>query len=131
MLCSICHREFHFGIEHNLNNCQRFDENYNDYKKYKSKLGDDPCPICNNLKKVDKKFCSPSCKSKNREKITWPSDEILSEMVWKTPTTKIAQLLGVSDKAVEKRIEKLGLSKPPRGYWQKMAPVLGIEPSIH
>jgi biotin operon repressor len=36
--------------------------------------------------------------------------------------------LGVSDKAVEKHIKKLGLTKPPRGYWMKMVAAVGIEP---
>ena len=35
------------------------------------------------------------------------------------PTTSIAKDLGVSDKAVEKHVKKLGLTKPPRGYWVK------------
>lgn len=53
------------------------------------------------------------------EKITWPTKEELEKMIWEMSTIKIASQLGVSDKAVEKRCRKLGVSKPPRGYWAK------------
>ena len=49
-------------------------------------------------------------------------------MLWLKPTSKIAEELHISDKAVEKHVKKLGLTKPPRGYWQKMAAMVGIEP---
>ena len=45
--------------------------------------------------------------------------EELRQMVWEIPTTQIASLYGVSDKAVEKRCRALGISKPPRGYWTR------------
>jgi hypothetical protein len=45
--------------------------------------------------------------------------EELRQLVWEIPTTQIANLYGVSDKAVEKRCRALGISKPPRGYWAK------------
>lgn len=50
-------------------------------------------------------------------KISWPPASELQEMLWSSPTSTIAKSLGVSDKAIEKRAKKLGLSKPPRGYW--------------
>jgi 5-methylcytosine-specific restriction endonuclease McrA len=56
-----------------------------------------------------------------KAKISWPSDEELHDLVWSTATTKVAAMLGVSDKAVEKRLRKLHLSKPPRGYWALIA----------
>jgi hypothetical protein len=43
--------------------------------------------------------------------------EELQELVWQMPTTEIAKLYGVSDKAIEKRCKLLGVDKPPRGYW--------------
>ena len=52
-------------------------------------------------------------------KIQWPPKEELEKLLWEKPTTYIAKELGVSDKAVEKHIKKLGLTKPPRGYWVK------------
>ncbi len=54
-------------------------------------------------------------------KIEWPTAEDLFKLIWEKPTTHIAKTLGVSDKAIEKHIKKLGLTKPPRGYWSKIA----------
>jgi len=45
--------------------------------------------------------------------------EELQKIVWEMPSTQIAAMYGVSDKAVEKRCKKLGIEKPPRGYWAK------------
>ena len=55
----------------------------------------------------------------SKTKIEWPSKEELEKILWEKPTTYIAKDLGVSDKAVEKHVKKLGLTKPPRGYWAK------------
>ena len=55
----------------------------------------------------------------SKTKIEWPPKEELEKLLWEKPTTYIAKELGVSDKAVEKHIKKLGLTKPPRGYWVK------------
>lgn len=65
------------------------------------------------------RFCSDRCvrDSKKRFDVT---SERLNELLWKYPTTHIAKMFGVSDKAIEKRAKKLGLTKPPRGYWAKL-----------
>lgn len=55
----------------------------------------------------------------NKRKVAWPSKEQLEKLVWEKSTVKIAQELGVSDKAVEKWCKKYCISKPPRGYWAK------------
>lgn len=52
--------------------------------------------------------------------IKWIDSEELRNLVWEKPTTEIAKMLGVSDKAVEKRCKKLGIPKPPRGYWGRL-----------
>ena len=44
----------------------------------------------------------------------------LERLVWEMPTTKVAELFGVSDVAVGKRCKKHGIKKPPRGYWAKI-----------
>ena len=49
-----------------------------------------------------------------------PTKEELEKLIWELPTIKIANLYNVSDKAIEKRCKKLGISKPPRGYWTKL-----------
>lgn len=45
--------------------------------------------------------------------------EELEKLVWKMPSTKIARKFGVSGSAIVKRCKKLGIKKPPRGYWTK------------
>jgi hypothetical protein len=45
--------------------------------------------------------------------------EELRQLVWEIPTTQIACLYGVSDKAIEKRCRELGISQPARGYWTR------------
>lgn len=74
-----------------------------------------------NIPKVRKKVI-------RKPKIDWPSKETLEKLLWKKPTVSIAKDLNVSDKAVEKHIKKLGLSKPPRGYWTKMIRQQGSAP---
>lgn len=66
-----------------------------------------------------KKFCSNLCASLHSRKFEVSSDE-LGILLWEYPTVHIAKMFGVSDKAIEKRAKKLGLSKPPRGYWAKL-----------
>ena len=51
--------------------------------------------------------------------VNWPAPHDLQTLLWSKPTREIANSLGVSDKAVEKHAKKHGLTKPPRGYWQK------------
>jgi hypothetical protein len=43
----------------------------------------------------------------------------LTKLVWSKPTVSVAEQLGVSDKAIEKRCKRLGVSKPPVGFWAK------------
>lgn len=97
------------------------------------------CPNChtqtttfsgrNRRKYLEASFCecgakkcpvSSTCKRcrKVNTKISWPSKEELKILLWEKATTQIAKELGVSDTAVSHYAKKLGLSKPPRGYWQ-------------
>ncbi len=47
-----------------------------------------------------------------------PEDLLLA--VWSEPVTSVAASFDVSDKAIEKRCKRLGVIKPPRGYWAKI-----------
>ena len=47
--------------------------------------------------------------------------EQLYELVWSHPGTKVAAQLGVSDVAIAKRFRVLGVPRPERGYWAKLA----------
>jgi len=59
-----------------------------------------------------------------------PPKEILQDLIWKYPTTKIAKMYSVSDKAVEKWCKKYNLSKPPRGYWAKQYSISGRQKDV-
>lgn len=52
----------------------------------------------------------------------WPpkTNEELLELVWSKSTVQIAQEFGVSDAAIAKRCKKVGVEKPPRGFWAKV-----------
>ena len=65
------------------------------------------------------KFCSRKCAGNYYKKLRI-SKELLESLVWKMPTVKVADMLGVSDVAIGKRCKLLGISKPPRGYWRKV-----------
>ncbi len=66
-----------------------------------------------------RKTCSPLCSQLSRRKFD-PDPAELEELVWEMPTTKVAELFGVSDKAVSKRCKLYAIEKPPRGYWAKI-----------
>lgn len=62
-------------------------------------------------------YCSLVCAS---SKVEMPSKTDLEKLIWQMPTTKVAQQFGISDVAVGKWCKKLGIEKPPRGYWTGM-----------
>lgn len=57
-------------------------------------------------------------KQPNKSKIEITKEQLLA-MIWEIPTEQIGKLFGVSGKAIEKRCKRLGIEKPPRGYWAK------------
>jgi len=52
------------------------------------------------------------------EKESYTRTEIY-EMLWVEATTKVAQLLGMSDVGLGKWCKSYGVPKPPKGYWAK------------
>lgn len=77
-----------------------------------------PIDVTNAKKHENRKFCSQKCHRLSRR--LFEIDKIeLEKLLWTYPTTHISKMLGVSDKAIEKRAKLFGLSKPPRGYWNK------------
>ena len=85
---------------------------------------------CGQQIEADAKYCSVDCynkfytypgRSMGRLKLIIEEEkEELEKQVWLAPTSTLAIQYGVSDKAIEKRCKKLGIEKPPRGYWQKV-----------
>lgn len=97
LLCANCHSELH---EKEFTESRQND--FIDYQKILDKR---------QYNKVKQKTTKRVSKKPNRE--------ILVDLIWKHPTTHIANQYGVSDKAVEKWCKSYSISKPPRGYWQK------------
>jgi hypothetical protein len=94
------------------------------YLVYATRSVELKCPVCGNTFRV-----SPSHKDRRiydserfrhiaERRFDIQPDE-LRRLVWEMPTQQVAKLYGVSDKAIEKRCQALGISKPPRGYWAK------------
>lgn len=63
--------------------------------------------------------CSNLCRVKWQRHFEVTPEELLIA-VWSEPATAVARSFDVSDKAIEKRCRRLGVVKPPRGYWVKL-----------
>lgn len=59
----------------------------------------------------------PKVQKDRPNKINWPKKEVLHELVWSKPMTEIAKDLGVTDVAISKACGRMGVDRPPRGYW--------------
>lgn len=83
------------------------------------------CGECNNeysgYGKVCKNCYNDYKNIKIREKIIWPSNEELLELVWKHPMIKLSEILGVSDVTIKKRCLKHNICFPAKGYWLKLS----------
>lgn len=102
-------------------NCHSQTETFSGKRHRKDKV----CSGCGtNTSHHSHKLCK-SCfidNTKDRpdiEKIKWPSNDVLSSLVWDKPMVQIGKILGVSDVAVKKRCKKHNISVPPRGFWLK------------
>jgi len=92
----------------------------------KGKRGTRTCPSCKETftlsltSKRVQKYCSRACMTqKGVGRKFDPTKKELHELVWSAPTSHVAKLFGVSDVAIAKRCKRLGITKPPRGYWAK------------
>lgn len=101
LVCANCHREVHH--DHTLTKLRmKFITEKNASRKINEKL----CLFCNEKFKPKEskiKYCSTECFTASRVKINWPHD--LPELVEKSSKRAIAKQLGVSDKAVAKRLK--------------------------
>ena len=78
------------------------------------------CRSCNKLFTFNPKvnngiLCGIQCS----KKVTWPPNDVLQSMVLDRPSSEIAKELGCTDTIVSKYCKRVGIKKPPRGYWQK------------
>lgn len=76
------------------------------------------CRVCNDETKTSRQRCM-SCSRLASRKVTRPSKEDLQEMVWTTPSSKIAKGLGVADTVIGKWCREYRIEKPPKGYWAR------------
>lgn len=143
LLCANCHREIHYQIseakinqkisiiqekyKNNINQLLETEitENYIEKlnkKKNKSQsqkiLKKEHFCKCGNKRNKNSKKCLSCYRVEHANNI--PLQKDLEKLIWEKPTTHIAKDYGVSDKAVDKWCKKYNISKPPRGYWQKV-----------
>ena len=112
LLCANCHMEAHNQMEAKT-------EESKFWTPRQLSTVSNICEKCGGkkTKKASIRFCHNCMPIKT--KIVWPTKEELEKSVWKTPTSQLAKLLGVSDGAIGKRCKRLGIIKPGRGYWMK------------
>jgi hypothetical protein len=132
--CSNCHRLIHYNeinptekhlcnisleeVEILLKQCKQENGIQTENIKKPRKDYTKKIYMCQCGKSVSNK--AKTCRNCMKTKIVWPNKEELHNMVWKMPTLKVGEILGISDKAIEKRCKKYGIDKPPRGYWAKL-----------
>lgn len=63
-------------------------------------------------------------------KSSCPPKEVLEDLLWKYPSTKIAKMFSVSDKSISKWAHKYKLSKPGVGYWAKQTSISSAAKSV-
>jgi len=123
ILCPNCHSQTdNFGSKNRSYKIIKDDAKNipNDIKLVKKTIN----KICDYCKKdfqtkQNKKYCSTECDGLQKRKVIRPTKEELELLLWSKPTTHIASIYNVSDKAVAKWAKTYGIEKPERGYWTK------------
>lgn len=108
LVCSICHREAHHGMREIPADAIRFDEAYADYKTVERSMRLGTCPVCASSMRAGNVTCSLVCAGVKKNRADWARFD-LAEMVKTKSLVEIGKIVGVSDKAVSKRLKKLGL----------------------
>jgi hypothetical protein len=115
LVCRNCHGEIHYP-ECDIGDKSLTDNNFLNQVIESTGV----CPTCN-CQVYGTKFCSVNCAAIGTRVIKKrPSKEMLFDMLWTMPTTKIAKKYGITDTAVGKWAKSYGIEKPPRGYWAKI-----------
>jgi hypothetical protein len=95
-------------------NCHSQTETYGAPKNKFTKEKIKQCKKCGKefwYKNTRQKYCSVKCSNQNklytgREKIHWPSDDVLKQMIQESNYRQVSRKLGVSDNAIRKRLKK-------------------------
>lgn len=101
LLCATCHRERHQIPEL----VQQAKDYFANKKRPEPRFA--PCAHCGTEFKITPnktKFCSKQCVALSQRRINWPNN--LPELVANSSLSRVSQQLGVSDKAVKKRLVK-------------------------
>jgi len=75
--------------------------------------------FCSNEERIEKSRVGSSTKNDGHRKFEITKEE-LEQLVWEMPSTQIAKKFGVCDRVIKSRCDRLGITKPPRGYWAKV-----------
>jgi len=113
-LCPNCHRQKTIDIKEDVVKEKKEKKKQIEKLKYSNN-----CLDCGTIVDSGVVRCR-DCYHLSRLKIDWVSNEELTELVWKYPTSELSKMLGVSDVAISKRCKKYDISKPSRGYWAKI-----------
>ena len=130
LLCHNCHREEHVNLGSNVpaEFISQVIQNYESTRRTERpprKVKKPPTRTASKPKTnphhVPKPKREPKVKPpKKIREVKRPPRETLEKLLWELPSTKIAEMYNVSDKAVEKWAKYYSLTKPPRGYWAKL-----------
>jgi hypothetical protein len=102
LLCANCHRELHAKKTKLPKKIPKFID-LKEKRKIKTY-----CPVCNQLKKNYLITCSRSCAAKKSCTVSWEKYDLYDLHInQKLSNLKIANIVGVSDVAVIKRLKKL------------------------
>jgi hypothetical protein len=108
LLCCRCHREVHSEDAVLPEDYCRFDESFEKYESLASKKEIDSCPVCGNDKPKKQITCSVSCGGRHRYNVDWEKYD-LKKMNKTMTKTKMAEIIGVSQQAISKRMKKYDL----------------------
>jgi hypothetical protein len=81
------------------------------------------CPVCQQTFEVSPSLVgkrvnhSRECQASAARRFEVTPEALLLD-VWSHSTVQVGEKYEVSDKAIEKRCKRLGVPKPPRGYWR-------------
>lgn len=65
-------------------------------------------------------MCCKKCKLESPSyKIQWPTNEILSDLIWKFPLSHVGKQLSCSSNAIKDYCESKKIKLPEQGYWQR------------
>ncbi len=125
LLCQNCHSEEHERLSE-IGRQERIQKIRELIPERQAVIGNFKCESCGaEFRRLESEckgsrvFCSQSCSQKKQERVQWPTEECLRELVTLHPIVEIARQLGVSGNAVKKRCKKYGIQVKGQGYWQK------------